>query len=55
MSIEAAQLADWCANRLARYKQPSEWIFVDGLPRTSLGKVQKHKLPEVMAAYVGKC
>lgn len=52
--IEARPLSDWCASRLARYKQPKDWIFLDDLPRTSLGKVEKHKLPADMAACVSK-
>ena len=51
-AIEAGPLTDWCASRLARYKQPKAWIFLDDLPRTSLGKVEKHKLPVDMAACV---
>jgi carnitine-CoA ligase len=43
----------WCAERLAKFKVPSYVAFVDSLPRTSVGKVQKHLLPresEVEAA-----
>jgi len=41
---DAATLEQWCGQRLAVYKRPREWIFVDDLPRTSLGKVKKHEL-----------
>lgn len=41
---DAATLEQWCEQRLAAYKRPREWIFVDDLPRTSLGKVRKHEL-----------
>ena len=41
---DAATLEQWCEPRLAAYKRPREWIFVDDLPRTSLGKVKKHEL-----------
>ena len=47
--LETESLEQWCAHRLARYKRPREWIFVDDLPRTSLGKVRKHMLPTVPA------
>ena len=31
-------------NRLAKFKQPREVIFVDALPRNSMGKIQKNEL-----------
>jgi crotonobetaine/carnitine-CoA ligase len=37
-------LIDWCAQRLARFKVPSQIEFVDELPRTSVGKIQKEVL-----------
>ncbi len=36
-----------CAAKLARFKQPREIVFVDALPKTALGKVQK---PVLVAA-----
>ncbi|MDE2047896.1 MAG: AMP-binding protein [Betaproteobacteria bacterium] len=30
--------------RLARYKQPRQWLFIDALPKTALGKVRKDAL-----------
>jgi fatty-acyl-CoA synthase len=33
--------------RLARFKVPSEFVFVDDLPRTALGKVQHFRLKEL--------
>jgi fatty-acyl-CoA synthase len=27
--------------RVARYKLPRRWVFLEALPRTALGKVQK--------------
>ena len=49
--IETAQLTeavvlDHCRARLARYKAPRRLIFIDALPRTASGKVQKHLLRE---------
>lgn len=41
---DAAILEGWCRQRLAAYKRPRQWIFVEDLPRTSLGKVKKHRL-----------
>ena len=42
---EAALLA-WCASRLAAYKCPRAIRFVDALPRTANGKVQRKRLAE---------
>lgn len=46
---EGAQAGDqeiiaWCAARLAKFKVPSEIELVAELPRTSVGKIQKHLL-----------
>ena len=37
-------LADFARERLARFKVPSRWVFVDEFPLTPSGKVQKHRL-----------
>jgi crotonobetaine/carnitine-CoA ligase len=34
----------WCAERLASFRVPSTVEFVDELPRTAVGKIQKHLL-----------
>lgn len=39
-----AELRAWTEANLARFKQPTRWIFTDSMPVTSLGKVQKHLL-----------
>lgn len=39
-------LADYLRERLARHKVPTAWRFVDDLPRTPSGKVQKFLLAE---------
>jgi crotonobetaine/carnitine-CoA ligase len=38
------ELKEWCATRLARFKVPSYIEFVDSLPRTSVGKIQRAAL-----------
>jgi fatty-acyl-CoA synthase len=40
----AAELAEFVASRLAKYKVPREFVFVDALPRTPYGKVVKGEL-----------
>ncbi len=44
-SVDAAQLDATCRNQLASFKIPRAFIRIDALPRTALGKVQKHLLP----------
>lgn len=38
------ELIAWCAKRLAKFKVPSSIEFVDRLPRTPVGKIQKERL-----------
>lgn len=38
------ELIAWSAERLSKFKVPSAVEFVDSLPRTSVGKIQKHLL-----------
>jgi fatty-acyl-CoA synthase len=45
----AAELVELCRIHLARYKVPSRWEFVDGLPLTPTGKVDKRRLGERLA------
>lgn len=46
---DAAALLAWCAERLAAYKRPREIRFLDALPRTANGKVQRKRLVEAVA------
>jgi fatty-acyl-CoA synthase len=45
-SATATELQDFCRQRLARYKVPKAVIFVDALPYSPYGKVEKLKLKE---------
>jgi fatty-acyl-CoA synthase len=40
-----AELSNWLKQRLAGYKVPRHFVWVDEFPRTAAGKVQKHLLP----------
>jgi fatty-acyl-CoA synthase len=40
----AETLADYLTRRIARYKVPRRFVFVDALPRTPYGKVLKEEL-----------
>jgi benzoate-CoA ligase len=42
----ADELRAWCKARLRRYEYPQIVEFVDSLPRTLTGKVQRFKLRE---------
>jgi len=44
-SLDNAELTARCAAQLASFKTPRAFVRVDALPRTALGKVQKHLLP----------
>jgi malonyl-CoA/methylmalonyl-CoA synthetase len=44
-SIDDATLDQHCRAQLASFKVPRRYIRVDAIPRTALGKVQKHLLP----------
>ncbi len=46
-SASEEQLKSFVRERLARYKVPREIRFVDQLPRTSTGKLQRRKLGEL--------
>jgi fatty-acyl-CoA synthase len=46
MQVTAEELNAWCREHLAHYKTPKSYEFVDALPRTSTGKLQKFRLRE---------
>lgn len=43
-SVDAQAIIAWCRERLAAFRVPEIVTFRDELPRTSVGKVQKHVL-----------
>ena len=45
-TVSAMELGEYLTSRLAKYKVPREFIFVDELPRTAYGKVVKRELQE---------
>ncbi len=42
--LDAAQLEVHCRENLARYKAPSVFVFLDALPKTAVGKIDKKAL-----------
>ncbi|MEQ8743674.1 AMP-binding protein [Parasphingorhabdus sp.] len=47
-TITEAEISAHCRERLAAYKQPRRFHFVDDLPRTSTGKIMRRALPATL-------
>jgi acyl-coenzyme A synthetase/AMP-(fatty) acid ligase len=43
-AIDPQRLSDFSAPRLARYKQPRDWVHLDQLPTNSNGKLSRKAL-----------
>jgi fatty-acyl-CoA synthase len=48
--VTGEELRDWCKGRIATFKIPRYWRFVDAFPMTVTGKVQKFKMRETSIA-----
>jgi fatty-acyl-CoA synthase len=48
VSVSEAELRSLCQQQLARFKVPVHWHFVDEMPWTPLGKIQKFVLQEAL-------
>ena len=46
----AEELTEFCRARLASFKTPRRWAFVDAFPVTGSGKVRKHVLRDRLTA-----
>ncbi|HEX9291777.1 MAG TPA: AMP-binding protein [Anaeromyxobacteraceae bacterium] len=53
VSVDAESLRAFCKGKIATYKIPRYWKFVDGFPMTVTGKVQKYKMREVAIGELG--
>jgi fatty-acyl-CoA synthase len=51
---DAEELRAFCADRLARFKVPAGFAFVDSVPRTSIGKPNRALLAERYGAPAGE-
>jgi fatty-acyl-CoA synthase len=51
--LSEQDLREFCDNRIARYKIPAKFKFVDGFPMTVTGKVQKFVMREQMSDELG--
>jgi len=52
-TVTGEELREWCRGRIATFKIPRYWRFVDEFPMTVTGKVQKFKMREVSIAELG--
>ena len=50
---ERGELREWCRGKIASFKIPRYWKFVDEFPMTVTGKVQKFKMREASVAELG--
>ena len=46
-SLEGEELAAFCWGKIATYKIPAYWKFVDSYPMTVTGKIQKYRMREI--------
>jgi fatty-acyl-CoA synthase len=51
--ITGDELRAYCKGKIASYKIPRYWKFVDGFPMTVTGKIQKYKMREIAIAELG--
>jgi crotonobetaine/carnitine-CoA ligase len=42
--VSDGELREWCSARLSKFRVPDVFEFVEELPRTTVGKIQKHLL-----------
>jgi len=49
-SVSGDELREWCRGKVASFKIPRYWRFVDAFPMTVTGKVQKFKMRETSIA-----
>ena len=53
-ALTAEGLRAACVGKIAGYKIPAHWKFVDAFPLTVTGKVQKYRMREIAAAELGR-
>jgi len=51
--VTAEELKAFCKERLAYFKVPHYWKFVDSFPTTVTGKIQKYKMREISILELG--
>lgn len=51
--LEEAALSKHCVEKLGRAFAPVHYVKVDALPRNDMGKLERHRLPELLGRAVG--
>jgi fatty-acyl-CoA synthase len=51
--VSGEELREWCRGKIASFKIPRYWRFVEEFPMTVTGKVQKFKMRETSVAELG--
>ncbi|MFB4284139.1 benzoate-CoA ligase family protein [Nonomuraea sp. MTCD27] len=51
--VTAGELVQWCRDGLAAFKRPRQVIFLDRLPKTATGKIQRFKVRQIVADLAG--
>src|SRR5258706_7877286 len=52
-SAGGEEIGSWCKGKIATYKIPRHWKFVDAFPMTVTGKIQKFKMRETAVEELG--
>ncbi|MET7328208.1 benzoate-CoA ligase family protein [Nonomuraea sp. NPDC005650] len=47
--VSAEELVQWCRDGLAAFKRPRRVVFLDRLPKTATGKIQRFRVRELLA------
>ncbi|MBI3436847.1 MAG: AMP-binding protein [Proteobacteria bacterium] len=50
LAARPEEIESFCLQHLARYKVPREYLFLESLPQTAMGKIQHFRLKEILAA-----
>ncbi|MEQ4723653.1 benzoate-CoA ligase family protein [Nonomuraea sp. B19D2] len=51
--VTAEELIQWCRDGLAAFKRPRQVVFLEQLPKTATGKIQRFKIRELLADHGG--
>ncbi len=51
--VSDEQLREYCKGRIAHFKVPRHFLFVEAFPMTVTGKIQKFRMRELTLEYLG--